>query len=73
MATTKTTKPTLSTAESMKRAARHLDRAAEALKAAHAELTPNGDELPFSEQVAEQGNDVARVAERLKQYAANGW
>ena len=59
-------------AEHYRRAVSHLRRAEAALKAAHAELTPDGDELPFASVVGETTDTVIHTAKRLGEYAATG-
>lgn len=62
-----------STADRYRNASKHIARAVESLKLAHAELTPDGDELPFAGRVGEAIDDMHNAAERLTEYAANGW
>jgi hypothetical protein len=62
-----------SNADHYRAAARHLERAAATLKAAHAELTPDGDELPFAGIVAETTDTVLHTAKRLAEYAVGGY
>jgi hypothetical protein len=63
-----------STADRYRAAAKHLTRAVEAMRQAHAELTTeDGDELPFAGRVGEAIEDVHNAATRLTEYAAHGW
>lgn len=62
-----------STADRYRAASRHLARAVEELKRAYAELTPEDGALPFHERVGEAIDDMHNAAERLREYATNGW